>query len=269
MKIHLRWGFLPLLFILWNCYSISWAEEGKVSGYFFGDYYYMLKSHNAGLEDRNGFQYRRAYFTYDKNLSEELSVRFRLEMNSRSFPTARETTSKLEPFLKHAYLKWKRPDWRTNIYFGLSGSPTWSNIEKVWGYCSVAKTTLDLQKMASSADFGVSIQGDLDTSKKISYHLMVSNGMGTSAEIDQNKKVSLSLAARPVEGIILEGYVDLENAKDRDTRHILQGFLGYQQEQFRFGIQLANQTRRQKDADDLNILAGSVFGAVKLIEKKV
>lgn len=249
--------------------SVAWGNKQKISGYFFGDYYYWSQFHHGGLEEQNGFQYRRVYFTYERDLSTEFSMRFRLEMNGKSFPTTRQTTLKLGPFLKHGYLKWKPSGWRTNIYFGISGTPTWRNVEKVWGYRAIAKTTLDLHKMGSSADFGVALQGDIDASSRISYHLMISNGTGTRAEVDKNKKIAFSLAAKPAAGVTLEGYVDLENAADLGKWYILQGFLGYQQERFRLGIQLANQTRQQTDMDTLNILASSVFGAVQLLEKKV
>ncbi|MCG9132951.1 hypothetical protein J5I95_14835 [Candidatus Poribacteria bacterium] len=266
---YLRVVLFPVICLLLSSFSVAWGNTQKISGYFLGDYYYVPRSHHGELEERNGFQYRRVYFTYDKGLSSEFSTRFRLEMNGKSFPTARQATSKLEPFLKHGYLKWEPSGWRTNIYFGLSGTPTWRNVEKVWGYRSVAKTVLDLQKMGSSADFGVALQGDIDASNLISYHLMIANGTGTRAEIDKNKKISFSLAAKPITGVTLEGYIDRENAADLGKWHTLQGFLGYQQERFRFGIQLANQTRQQADVDTLNILASSVFGAVQLLEKKV
>ena len=273
MVKYFRIDILLFISLLLSSPSVAWAvaseNKEKISGYFFGDYYYVSKSHDGRLEERNGFQYRRVYFTYEKDLSAELSMRFRLEMNGKSFPTDRQTTSKLEPYLKHGYLKWKPFGWRTNIYFGLSGTPIWRNVEKVWGYRSVARTVLDLHKMGGSSDFGVGLQGDIDVSKRFSYHLMIANGTGTRAEIDKNKKISFSLAAKPVAGVTLEGYVDLENAADLGKWSTVQGFLGYQRERFRFGIQLANQTRQQADADNLSILASSVFGAVQLLEKMV
>ena len=269
MKGYFRRGSLFFMFLLLSSPTVLWGNEGKISGYFFGDYYYVLKSYDAGLENRNGFQYRRVYFTYDRELSDTLSTRVRLEMSNQSFPTARATSSKMEPFLKHGYLRWKRPQWRTNIYLGLSGTPALQNVDKVWGYRSIAKTALDLHKIAGSTDFGVALQGDVDKSKKVSYHLMFANGMGTKTEIDKNKKIAFSLAVKPVTGVILEGYADLENAVDLGRWYTLQGLLGYQQEQFRFGIQLATQTRQREDKDDLNILVGSVFGAAQLVEKKV
>lgn len=266
MRRYFRHSLLLFMCLLLISPAVLWGDAGKISGYFFGDYYHVLKSHDAGLEDRNGFQYRRVYFDYDKELSDAFSMRFRLEMNGQSFPTSRQTSSKIVPFLKNGYMRWKQPKWRTNLYFGISSNPTWKNVERVWGYRSVAKTVLDLHKMGNGSDFGIALQGDVDKSKRVSYHLMVANGMSTSAEIDNNKKVAFSLAAKPVTGIIVEGYADLEDAVDRGRWYTLQGLLGYQREQFRIGVQLANQTRQK---NDLNILVSSVFGAAQLLEKKV
>ena len=266
MKIYFRRGILPLMCLLLSSASVLWGDAGKISGYFFGDYYYVLKSHNAELEERNGFQYRRVYFDYDRDLSDAFSTRFRFEMNGAAFPTERK---KIEPFLKNAYLRWKKPEWRTNIYLGLSSNPTWKNVERVWGYRSVAKTVLHMHKMGNGSDFGIALQGDVDKSKRINYHLIFANGTSTSAEIDGNKKIAFSLAARPVTGVIVEGYADFENAVDRSRWYTLQGLLGYQSEQFRVGVQLANQTREPEGKDNLNILASSVFGAAQLLEKKL
>ncbi len=78
------------------------AEEGKVSGYFIGDYYYVADSHDEALKNENGFQFRRIYMQYDTALDDAFSVRLRFEMNSASFP---EEKKKLEPFVKHGYLE--------------------------------------------------------------------------------------------------------------------------------------------------------------------
>ena len=212
----------------------AWTQNGKISGYFFGDYYYVAKSHDDALKDRNGFQFRRIYFNYDKGLTNELAMRFRLEMNSKSFP---EEKVKLTPVVKHGYLKWTKKDWRTNTYFGLSSTPTWNVIEKVWGYRSVGKTMLDMQKMGGSTDFGLSVQGSIDPDKKLNYHFMVGNGTGTSAETDKDKKLYLSLTAKPVDGITVEVNGDYENREESKDVYTVQGFVAYQQEKFRIGAQ--------------------------------
>lgn len=267
LKSYFWRGTSLLVILLIGCHSAVWAEG--ISGYFFGDYYYSAKSHDSALENRSGFQYRRIYFTYDKGMSDELSTRLRLEMNSPSFPAANEK-KRLEPFVKHAYLKWKSPAWRTATYFGLSGTPTWANVEKVWGYRHVTKTLLDLQKLAGSTDFGAAVKGNIDAEKKLSYHLMVANGMGTSGEIDQNKKVYLSVAARPISGVVAEVYADVGDTEGGLNQRTVQGFLGYQHDIFRLGVQAANQTREQDDnAEDLNLTGISVFAAAQITENRV
>ena len=267
LKSNFWRGASLLVILLIGCHSAVWAEG--ISGYFFGDYYYTAKSHDSALENRSGFQYRRIYFTYDKGMSDELSTRLRLEMNSPSFPAANEK-KRLEPFVKHAYLKWKSPAWRTATYFGLSGTPTWANVEKVWGYRHVTKTLLDLQKLAASTDFGVAVKGNIDAEKKFSYNLMIANGMGTSGEIDENKKVYLSVAARPITGVVAEVYADVGDTEGGLNQRTVQGFLGYQHDIFRLGVQAANQIREQDDiAEDLNLSGISVFGVAEITENRV
>ena len=262
-----RAGLVLLVFGLSCVTMAAWADDGKIGGYFIGDYYYVVDSHDVELKDSNGFQFRRIYLQYDKGLDDAFSVRLRFEMNS---PDLTKEKAKLVPFVKHGYLKWKHSEWRTTTYFGLSGTPTWGVIEGIWGYRSVAKTLLDLQKIGSSTDFGVAVKGTLDEAKKISYHAMVGNGSSTSSETNQQKRAYLSLTARPADGVIVEAYGDWDNKADDKDRITVQGFLAYQQETFRVGVQAANQTRKQGEGeDDVNLLAGSAFGAVQMVEKKL
>ena len=125
---------------------------------------------------------------------------------------------------------------------------------------------LDLQKLASSTDFGVAIKGDIDAGKKLSYHLMIANGMGTSGEIDHNKKVYLSVAARPINGVVAEAYVDVGDTEGGHNQRTLQGFLGYQRDIFRLGAQAAYQNR---ELDDLELFGMSVFAAAQIMTEKV
>ncbi|MFQ6042931.1 MAG: hypothetical protein ACE5PV_18930 [Candidatus Poribacteria bacterium] len=257
---------LSISFLLLIGLKSAWSQNGKISGYFIGDYYYVAQSHDEALKNRNGFQYRRIYFQYDKDLADEFAIRLRLEMNSSSFP---EEKVKLEPFVKHGYLKWTKRDWRTNAYFGLSGTPTWEVIEKVWGYRSVAKTLLDMQKMGGSTDFGIAIQGAIDPGKKLNYHFMLGNGAGTSAEIDEDKKLYLSLTAKPADGITVEIYGDYENREESKDIYTVQGFAAYQQDKFRVGAQFVRQTRQQgPKKEDKNLEGFSLFGAAEVVEKR-
>ena len=151
-------GYQYLLFVLviatlLSSVSLSWSQNGKISGYYIGDYYYLASAHNEDWQGRHGFQYRRIYLNYDKNIADDLAIRLRFEMNSPSFNT--KEPGKIVPFVKHGYLKWSNSDWRTTSYFGLIGTPTFATVEQIWGYRSVAKTLEDLHKLGSSTDFGV------------------------------------------------------------------------------------------------------------------
>ena len=230
------------------------------SGYMFGDYFYVAKNHNQSLEGQNGFWYRRIYLTADKKISDEISSRVRLELNS---PGDFQTKDKMKPFVKDAYISWKRNN--HNIIFGLSPTPTFELIEKVWGYRSVEKTPLDLQKYSSSRDFGITFSGTLDKKKKVNYNLMFANGSGDDSETDKGKKVLFSLSVKNDAGWILEGYADIDDRPQGKRWHTLQGFGGYNGKDFRAGVQFSRQTRRLgTSGGEDNLEIASVFMAGKL-----
>lgn len=256
---------LSILFFLFSILTnfATAQEKSKISGYMFGDYYYVASNHNKTLEDQNGFWFRRIYFTYDHGLSEDFDIRFRLELNSAGDFTSK---TKLEPFVKDAYLKWKHH--RHSIIFGISPTPTWDVIESVWGYRSVEKTPLDLQKFGSSRDFGLAFKGSLDPERRVNYHFMIANGAGTSSENNAGKKLLLSLAGKISRNFLVEGYFDFEERPGASNRYTLQGFAAYQQKSFRIGVQFAHQNREAGvGAPDLKLQIGSVFAAAKLSEK--
>ena len=243
--------------------SLSWSQNGKISGDYIGDYYYLASVHNEDWQGRHGFQYRRIYLNYDKDIADDLVIRLRFEMNSPSF-NAKEL-GKIAPFVKHGYLKWSNSDWRTTSYFGLIGTPTFATVEQIWGYRSVAKTLEDLHRLGSSTDFGAAVKGSFDADKKFSYHAMLGNGAGTKGEANSDKKAYLSLTARPVEGLIAEVYGEFGTGTDQTSNYMFHGLLGYQRDQLNLGLLMSNKTSQKgKDKEDEARLAGSVFGSMQL-----
>ncbi len=236
----------------------AFAGEGKLKGYMFGDYYYVAKNHDSELEDKNGFWFRRIYFTYDNKLSDEWSVRFRLEMNSAGDFTSK---TKLEPFAKDAYVQWKRSGHA--VLLGLSGTPTWGYVEKFWGYRSVEKTTADLFKIGSSRDFGVAAKGKFGRENRAFYHAQVGNGSSTGTETNSGKKLALAAGYHLTDNLSFEAYGDFEERPGETNRHTLQGFLGYKTKMFRVGGQVLQQTRDSATGDD-DIRIASFFGAARL-----
>ncbi|MFQ5560696.1 MAG: hypothetical protein ACE5FU_08940 [Nitrospinota bacterium] len=281
---------LWFLFLSFFTVHSVFAGEGKFHGVVFGDYYYVADHHkntntigfdvdgdgtvetaekgSDKLKGRNGFQFRRIYFGYDRSFSENVSSRLRLEMVSTSFHKVRNSgeDGKMTPVVKDAYLKWKVK--KQNVVFGLSGTPTWGGVvEKFWGYRSVEKTIADLQKLGSSRDFGLGVNGAFDDAKKWGYRVMVGHGNSNGDEFNRDKKAYLSFYGKPLDGLVVEIYGDYEpnsGGKKGTSRVTLQGFIGFEGSMGRVALQYVNQDRGDNVAD---ISGFSVFGAFNVNKK--
>lgn len=229
-------------------------SEGRISGYMFGDYYYIPQHHDTLIENQNGFWIRRIYFTYDNFISESFSSRIRFEMRSSG---DFKTKQNIVPFVKDAYLKWKIKN--HYIIFGLSPTPTWGNIEKYWEYRKVEKTPLDIQKLGSSRDLGIAIKGYLDKNKKIKYHLMIANGEGTKSEINKQKKFYLSFSFYPSDNLFFEIYGDFLDAEGHNQIYTYQGFMGFKNKKIKIGLLFASQTHFEEPDTSINYMLGSGF----------
>ena len=219
-------------------------SAGEIKGYMFGDYYSVLKHHDANIDGRHGFWFRRIYLTYDSQLSEKIKMRLRLEMNS---PGDFTSSSKLEAYVKDAYLSAKLGG--QELMLGIMPTPTFGfNLEKNWGYRSLEKTPLDLYKMAPSRDFGIGLKGDLDKKKMVSYFLFFGNGASYKGETDKHKKFYGALAFKPVEGLILEVYGDYEPKPNDTTYFTYQGLAGYGSDWGRIGLLYARRHYKEEVA---------------------
>lgn len=167
------------------------------------------------------------------------------------------TEGTLSPYVKDAYISWKKSI--NTITFGIHPTPTWGSIEKIWGYRSLEKTPLDLQKFGGSRDFGISIKGDIEDLK---YQLMLANGEGYKAEVNKGKKAYALVGYQLPGNLYVELYGDYEAvSKDEDT-YVLQGFLSYSGSSARSGIQYAQITHgKSGKKSTYHIL--SLFGIVK------
>jgi len=191
------------------------------------------------------------------------SIRFRLEANNAGDFS---TKSRLYPYIKDAYLKWNLG--QHNIYLGLSPSPTWYFIEEVWGYRSVEKTLMDLQKLGTAREMGIALKGSLDHNKRFHYHLMVGNGNGTSSEDNKGKKVMFSLTVEIIKNLFLQGYGDWNDLPNENDRYTGQCFLIYKTPSFRVAAQFVHQTRQLGEGvNNQKLKFGSVFAAAKIRNK--
>ncbi|MCH8033826.1 MAG: hypothetical protein IH950_08755 [Bacteroidetes bacterium] len=237
-------------------------SSGKFSGYMFGDYYYFFKDHKPGLNDQRGIWFRRIYFTYDYKINSSFSTRLRLEM-SNEFNFEEATT--MIPFVKDAWFKYKFSN--QALIIGISPTPTFQIMEKIWGYRAVEKTPLDLQRMASSRDFGLALKGKLDEKGMFKYNIMFSNGSSNKQEIDKGKSGLLSLAFYPVKEFVIEVYGDYADHEGSTNWYTLQAFLGYKTKTVRAGIMYADQTRQSEDVEDQKMRVASLFIVGEVSEK--
>ena len=149
--------------------STAQAQEVKVKGLMFGDYYYVLTADEADTKyspKRNAFQFRRLYLTYQSDIATDFAIRLRLEARDAGFAQG----AKMEPFVKHGYLQWKKGLGDADLYLGLAGTPTWAVAEKVWDLLFItgldysAATNVHLMPnvlIESSAGRDANVQGRL------------------------------------------------------------------------------------------------------------
>ena len=270
MKISF-WHYLALIsvVVLTMSSSVVVADGGKISGLYFGDYYYIAAHHNEELKSRNGFWTRRVYLRYDQKLNEIFSSRVRFEMANPDGLMA-SAVGKTIPFVKDAYLKVSPKDSQHEIYLGLSTTPTFALLAPFWGYRAVEKSMPLLQKFGSTRDLGVAVKGKVPGVDMLSYHAMVGNGASTGTETNKGKKGYLSTTLRPSGGVIVQGYVDFEARELDMNRTTFMGIVGYQKEKYRVGALLAHQIRGRGEGKDDETLQGlSVFGAAAVKPEKI
>lgn len=211
----------------------------KFSGLMFGDYYGIAQTHLPAWEDQNGLWLRRIYFTYDQTFSPRLAMRLRLEMNSNG----KLQGGSLTPYVKDAYLKWTLSG-RQVLTLGVQPSLTLDFIESVWGLRHIEKTPLDLYRMDSSRDTGVTLSGPVNASQTVKYAVQYGNESGNNAETDKFKGFRFATRYETNPGFTAEVVVG-QFLRDRDAdRTTAQILAAYRAKQGRAGFQYAYQKRR-------------------------
>ena len=193
----------------------STSAQGKFSGYMFGDYFYNVARDTSfrhagvpgaavgGQKDLQAFQIRRIYFTYDNDISENFTSRFRLESDATAGSKETDVNGKVSVFVKDAYLMWKNIFTGSNLIFGFQPSSAFDISETAWQYRCLEKTIMDLRGIIPSRVLGVSLKGKLVESGTVNYWLTFANNSGTAAangtnaSTDKFKRYSLNLQVLP------------------------------------------------------------------------
>jgi len=229
------------------------AGDGKWSGEVFGDAYWFAAHHDSLVEDQNGMWIRRINLSYDYKFSDVYSARVRLEAAS----PGDFTSTNMLTYIKDAWFKWATSNHA--VLVGLQQTPTFNVIESVWGYRSVEKPPVDLQRMGFSRDLGIGAQGSFGADKHVGYHVLIADGSSTASESNRGKKVMGSLTFRPTNKLVVEGYADYEDRTNDADRTTWQAFAGYQSEKLRAGVEWSKQVRNIVGDDvDLTVYSGFV-----------
>lgn len=238
------------------------ADPGKISGIIFGDFYSVRGHNDASIKGRDGFWVRRIYLTYDKKIDAKLSTQIRLEAKDPGdFSTVRD----MEPFIKDAWIRYTESGHKFTL--GLIPTPTWGPAESKLGYRPIEKTSLDLFKMGSARDKGISAEGPLDKEGKADYMLMVGDGSGTKSSTGDTRTIYGRVGFKFTPEVSVDIYGDSwKKTGDVDWR-TFKGEVFYQGKQAKVGVAYASQLRRKPGSANLNINVLSLYGEVKAGEK--
>jgi len=258
------------IILLLVCTAFALAQDtapaGKFSGYMMGDYYYNMQrdaaytglANNAsssaapGATAMQSFILRRVYFTYDNDISQQFTSRFRLEADQG---TDVLTSGKIGVFVKDAYLRWKNIFSGSDLIFGIQPPPTYDVSEAAWGYRYLEKTIMDLRGIYGSRDVGLSLKGKLVESGMFNYWVMVGKNAGnTPATTNKYNRYSVQLHVKPIAGLQATLYFDYYDAADKadpfnkgsfvgNAMSTMALFVGYAQpNSFNLGLEAFNQS---------------------------
>jgi hypothetical protein len=254
------------------------AEEpkfpaGKISGLMFGDYYSYYEWHQDQISETNptsvqgqhGFWFRRIYLTYDAALSEKLTTRIRLEMNS----DGQFAGGDLVPYVKDAYLQWTSKG-RQQLTLGILPTLTFDWLDGFWGLRHIEKTPVDLYRLDTSRDFGVSVAGPMPLNG-LSYAAQFGNDSGSGSESAEGKVLRFESRYERKPGLALEGFYSFGTRPAGQDRQTAQGVAGFRTDVFRVAVQHVWQQRQSGDPEtpDQTLTVWSAFGVWDVRPKKV
>jgi hypothetical protein len=213
-------------------------------GLLFGDFYYVPSHHSDAGDGAVGLVLRRGYLTFDAELGEKTFGRLRFELNQ----SGEFETYTFEADFKDLYVGWNLG--RHRLIAGLTSTPTFDLIESVWDLRYLARTPMDLQGVPSR-DTGVSVSGPLNTAGTFRYRAMLGSGIEFGSDSSDSSKWMAALTWKPAARWTFDLYADFEELPGSDERTTLQGFIAYQTESLRWGLQYSNQDRQENPPIEL------------------
>jgi len=156
------------------------AQSNNWSGVVFYELYF-------DNDNSSSFEINRAYLTYETVLADDAKIKLQTDVGRQKNDT---DNPHLFVYLKNAKLDWKKGFGTLTI--GLQGMNVFKIQEGNWGYRSIEKSAIDLNKWSSSADLGIGWYYRLNPGLQGS--LLITNGNGyKKPENDKYKLLSLQL----------------------------------------------------------------------------
>lgn len=242
---------LILLSLLFT--SLLAAGDWKINGDTYFDYHFVDV-------DNNAFQINRAYFSIQKNVSDQISYKFQTDVGSGG---ATDYT---------VYLKNAKLDWKTDFgkfTFGLQGMNMFSVQEATWGYRFIEKSAMDLNKYSSSADLGVGWERKFGV---LTPSVLITNGAGyKKAEDDKYKKLSLRLLygesnlKKGLNAGVVVSTESVDYATGTGNTLVFGGFAGFATSALRVGAEFDMKSEKLEKDNTAQLL--SVYGNYKISKK--
>ena len=208
----------------------------KVGGQIYSHYGMDL---TAGADDANAFDISRAYVTVKAKVTETLSTRVTTDVgrlaSQRTHGDDGESKdgedTKIQAFLKYAYVQWQTPVDGVQLQFGAAGTGWTGLYDKFWGRRWVSKSFADQTKLLPTSDLGVHALGS-HIDGLVQWHGGLINGAGYSKpEDDKGKTAQLRLTIDPLSPgdcqLPISAFVSQDVGADGDAVTLLAGGLGY------------------------------------------
>ena len=180
----------------------------KVTGLLFGDYAFKTQADSLGArrlgtggkpfpaeynqlpKNYSGFNIRRAYLNFDYDINSRIHVEAVLAHESTT-PTG---SAEVAPdnnnimFLKYADVRIKQVFTGTDLIIGQQRTPTFctsGGSEPLWEYRPIERTITDFNRLASSTDLGVGLEGKY-LNNNLGYNILYANNQGAKALFESN-----------------------------------------------------------------------------------
>lgn len=182
----------------------------------------------SGGTTQSAFELERAYLGYQYQFTENLSSRVLFDIT-----VPKDAKSEFTLHVKNAFLNYQQN--QLNVSFGMIPTMQVGMQEEFWGYRYLLKTFLDLNKMASTADIGLSTAYALFDEKLVA-DLSFINGEGYKhIQADNNFKTSLGLTIKPFGDLTFRAIYDFMGTQNSQTSLIT--FLGYKMGKHSLGLE--------------------------------